>query len=358
MSRVSENLSGTSRKWTRHAAPPLRMAVMCSAALLAGCAGEGDAGAKARPDADTRQASPLAGLDRAERTVAEPRPGVAAAGADSRPPVAVGGELIPWSDLQPLMAEAAGGLVIEEVALGRALRREMGRKGLTLTTEEVQAERGLLAGSLTRGAGAKPEDVDRLVASVRRARGLGDTGFALRGARNAMLRRLVRDDVVVTDEIIDQNFAIMYGPKVKVRVIVTPTQSEARDAFVSIQGKAPDDARPAAGADVGPPQPPDPGLPARFGEVAARVSTDESASRGGMIEPFSPDDPAYPAAVRSAAAATAAGRLSDVFALGNGYGLLLVDEKMSGADVRLGDVIDAYDPALRWSWDQRAGKAP
>lgn len=333
-------------------------------ALLPAVTGGCGSSAKRTPNADggNRGSAPSLGAD----TTRDPD----RTQSDVRPPAVIDGQPVAWDELRAALGEAAGGLVLEEIVLERRLRRELMRAGLELEPDEIEAERQLLAHSLAE-AGADEDGASttqRLIDQLRRSRGFGETRFNALLRRNAMMRRLVRDEVQITPALIDQAYALRYGPKYRTRVIITPTEREAAGALTRLQAK-------------------EPGLAERFAEVAADASTDESSLRGGLIEPFSPADPTYPETMRRAAAGTDVGQVSDAFALENGYGLLLMVERIPASEVRLPDVatelerearlrqerllmdrlgnrlldeakVTAFDPSLRWSWETRRGVRP
>lgn len=259
---------------------------------LSGC------GSSARVSGDdSGQSNATRGLDRSERYVQNS--GARAPSAQASATVAmVDGMAVVWADLRAPLSEAAGGMVLEEVVLERLLERECARAGIVIDASDVAREQALLAETMA-GVVANEEERLALVAQVRRSRGLGEARFAALLRRNAMLRRLVRDDVRITPSAIEQSYLLRYGPTIRARIITTTTHESAADAAARVRAGEP------------------------FGEVAARVSTDESASRGGIIEPINPADPSYPEGLRLALERTRPGELSAIVALERGFALLL-----------------------------------
>lgn len=222
-----------------------------------------------------------------------------AAPADGeRPAAMLSGEPISWDELRPALAEAAGGRVLEEVALDRLLAKEAAASGLVIGEPEIEAERRLLAASL--GAeGRDPVREAELLERVRRARGLGDARFGALLKRNATLRALVAPTVQVTEESARQAYEMRYGERIRTRLITTATLQESQGALNRLRTGEP------------------------FGEVAAQVSTDVSAARGGMIEPVHPSDASYPAALRQALLDARDGELAGPVALEQSYAIAL-----------------------------------
>ena len=80
-----------------------------------------------------------------------------------------------------------------------------------------------------------PEQTQTMMTDLRKSRGLGPVRFADLLARNAKLRALVRPQVEVAAEEVDQSLAAEFGPKARVRILTAPTQrraAELREAVV------------------------------------------------------------------------------------------------------------------------------
>ncbi len=306
------------------------------------------------------------GLEASERYIADRDPAVrtprAAPGAQPTDRFAtVSGTDIPWAQAQPLLAEAAGGLILEEVALETLLIREMLTQRLTLTDAMIEREELLLRDSLA--TDTTPDQAQRLLDEIRRQRGLGPKRYQSLLRRTAMLRALVQDRVTIDEASIERAYRIRYEPSFRVRIITTDTVEQAERARARI----------AAGED--------------FSRVAAEVSTDPSAVRGGVVEPINPADPTYPDAIRRTLTTLSPGDLSNPIPLDiDGplqIALLVLDEVVPPARlatreqvrpelerlVRLREerlLMDALsqrlldqarvspiDPAATWSWESR-----
>jgi len=296
------------------------------------------------------------------------QPTQAAPGAPGSPPAIIGDRAVTWSELTPLLVEAAGGAVLEEVVLDRAIAAELERQRLKVRDEDIARERALLVESVATAAQAGPDEVEDLVARVRRQRGLGEARFNALLRRNAGLRRLVAGEVVITPEDVRQAYEIRHGERRRVRLIVTATDRKAAEALARV--------RPGPGRE-----------PEPFGEVAAELSVDPSALRGGVVEPISPLDPTYPAAVRQAIAGLAVGQVSDPIAIENGFVIARLEEVLPPtgrtydevaadieAEIRLvrervlmdrlaarllaASPVIVMDRSLDWSWQTRREAAP
>ncbi|MCA9292918.1 MAG: hypothetical protein KDA20_03800 [Phycisphaerales bacterium] len=227
---------------------------------------------------------------------------------DARAPATINGSPVAWAELAPLLAEAAGGEILREIALDRMLEDECAQRGLDpaqlADATAVSEERALLIETLLgAGVASDPDESERLLAQLRQARGLGDERFARLLRRSAILRALVRDEVVVTDEAVRTMYDLRYGPTRLVRIIVTPTLGEAQSALVRIE----------RGED--------------FSRLAMEVSIDASARAGGVIAPLHRADPAWPQALRAAAFDAELHEPVGPVAVETGYVVLLIDDE-------------------------------
>jgi parvulin-like peptidyl-prolyl isomerase len=237
-----------------------------------------------------------------------------------------------WEDLDRMMAEAAGGQVLQEVVLDRMLNRRTAQAGVKITEQDIAAERRALVEAIARSAGAAggENEAERLLENVRRNRGLGEVRFAHLLERNARLRKLIAP-VSVSDEEVRQAFDIRHGPRYRTRVIVAPTDRAAAQIRAEL------DAAPA-------------NLDERsmyFATVAAKKSTDPSAERGGMLEPISPADPAYPAGLRGAVEGMNVGDISPVLAVDKGYAIALLEEKIPAQEVAFAGAAEGIRAEVR-----------
>ncbi|MBX3406139.1 MAG: hypothetical protein KF869_05175 [Phycisphaeraceae bacterium] len=294
--------------------------------------------------------------------------------AQDRPAAVLDSRAIGWPEVAPLLAEAAGAQVLEEVLLSRVLDEEVRARGISVSAADMAAERTLLAETLADAAQVTADDAERLLAGVRISRGLGEKRFADLLKRNAQLRALVRmrsgpDAVAVTPEDIEQAMDIKHGPRIRARMILVRGEAQAKSAVDRL--------------DAGEP----------FAEVAMALSADPSRLRGGLLDPISTSDPSYPVAFRRVLDQTPAGRHSRAVMVpwdnAPGYVVVRVEERLPGVEVdrvavaprverevrmvreraamdRMArDLIDSgagrlsvLDASLEWSWRVRRAPAP
>jgi parvulin-like peptidyl-prolyl isomerase len=274
----------------------------------------------------------------------------------------IDGDLVARDDLYDLIAEAAGGQVLEEMILDRRLQAELSRRGQTISQADVDAETERLFFLIQGRVAADGDEAARVIEAARTARGLGPRRYRALLRRNAMLRRLVRDEVTIAEEDVQRLFEVRHGARVRARIIVVPTERDAA----------------AARAEIAPAD----DLSVAFARVAMDRSTDASASRGGMIEPFSTRDPAYPLPAREALRQVNPGELTPVIALDTGFAIFLLEDRLDGDDATLEEErtsitrelrlrtervlmqglalellgssrVTIIDDSLGWSWQQR-----
>lgn len=240
----------------------------------------------------------------------------------------INGQAVRWDELQPLLAEAAGGMVLEELALDRMLENRLQREDIIITNQDIEQERSLLLRQLH----DDPDKARRLLDQLRARRGFGHKRFQLLMERNAALRTLVQKnrDIEVTEHAVERLFDIQHGPKRQPRLIVVPTLGDARKAIERLESGQ------------------------RFGDVAVELSTDSSASRGGLLEPISRSDPAYPKALREALWRLEVGERSDPILLDNQYAVLKLVREVPGDGIELSSVRATLEKQVRLNQERLA----
>ena len=327
-------------------------------AALAGCASPGPA--------------PLRGGDRAEAFASEQdrrRPSTSTPTALDNPALVINGVVYGLDDIAPRLAESAGDTIVRELALEHALDLATRQRGITVTPEQIEAERRRLERAIAAAADIERQDqLQQVIQDARAARGLGPERFEALARRTATLRALVRDDVTISREALQLEYELTYGPRVQASVITTGNATEAQRVRDELSSQN------------------------TFARLAALRSTDPSAERGGVIEPVSPVDPAYPVAFRRALAEVLdtppaptlpeTDRVRGPIALETGDWLLLLPDavlypgeqppfdvvraeletslrerqerlRMTQLAQQLlgGTIIRVEHPALRWAWD-------
>jgi len=295
----------------------VRVAPAAGLLLLWGCASE---------------PRPLRGIEAAEESVG--RPGRPVVADRARPPAAIDGRAVTQDELFRLLSERAGAELLEEIALDRRLRELADRRGVRLTPDAVAMERDRLRDAVRTGAEVDDAEAERLVERLRVSRGLGPTRFAALLERNALLRALVADEVVVEDESVRRAFEVRYGDRVRARLFVTGSEAEAARVRRSVV---------EADRPLG-----------VFAEAAADRSTDRTASVGGRLGVVSPADVTLPRAIRQALQRTEPGAVSPVLALEGAFALIFIEARLGAEDIAFESVEAGLRNELRLAGERAA----
>lgn len=326
-------------------------------AALAGCAGP------------TRPAGPdMRGVERAEASVANAQAAISPTNRRGTPRVILMNEPVDSSALEARLSEAAGAVVLGEIALDKALARRMIEAGLSVEAAQLAAETTLLRQTIAAEARVSDADAGALVEDFRRARGLGPERFNDLLLRNARLRMLVRESIDISNTDIDRAVEVEFGPRCRIRIIVLRDQARALALRAELMGDA-------SGSS----------LRERFIDAASQLSIDPSASRGGLVASVSAADVSVPSTYRTALRTLEPGALSPVLATDNAYALILLesrtpgrtditDEERSRTEARLRLLrereamerlsrqlgaqmnLTIFDRSLQWAWEARPAR--
>ena len=274
----------------RATAGPTAAGLVLGLGLLPGCAG---------PTTTSQDRA----IDRAPMTTLSPSPKPAAYW--KRIGEAGRGNEVDRATISALLTEMAGRRALQEAVLDAELARLLVERDRELDESLVRAELTLLLEVMS----PDPVEAERLLGEIRLREGLGPVRFAALLRRNAALRTLVADRVEMREEALLATWDAMHGPTRLARVLVSPELAEAQSAARSIR----------EGAD--------------FAEVAARRSTDASASTGGLLEPVSRLDPSWPTAFRETLWSLRPGEVSAPVLVDGDYLLVKFIEEQPGDGV-------------------------
>lgn len=231
----------------------------------------------------------------------------------------IDGQTVSHAQLRPLLVEAVGGEVLAELVLDRKIDAALKQAGLAVGAGDMQAEKRKLMRRLS-------DDRDRatkMLAELRQRRGLGDRRFNMLLKRNAGLRKLVADEVQVTEAMVREQYLIAFGPRYSARMILCPNLVDANRALKRVR----------AGED--------------FIAVAIDMSTDRSKNQGGLLPDISQYDTTFPAAIRQTVAGLEnPGAISEPVALDGGFAILKLEGVIPGNEANWDQVKDAYTEAV------------
>ncbi len=263
------------------------------AGAMAGCADR-------QPTVGELRASDMKGLQDVRHSSDAAVPGDAAR---------IDGESVSWGELGSMLGEASGAMVLREIALDRAVKRECGLRGVVIDEKAINAEEARLLDSIERDTASPRVESGVMLESIRRTRGLGDVRYRRLLERNARLRALVGPSVQVADSEVEQAMQVRYGARYRVRAIVMATEREALQLKKELE-------KDGAALDVA------------FARAAALKSTDASAARGGLLEPISPADGSYPAAIRVLLPNLEPGKVSPVISVDRGFAMFMLETRI------------------------------
>ena len=221
--------------------------------------------------------------------------------------------------LEGTLMESAGPRALREVLVDAALQERLAGLSLSITDDDMLAERKVLLKALD-------EDENRalrLLETIRRREGLGPLRFSALLRRNAGLRKLVKDDVRPNEEAIRAAWDVRHGPRRTARVFVAATLEACSELIRRVD----------AGED--------------FGALAARQSTDASASAGGLIEPITRLDPSWPTSFRETLWTTPLLVVSDPVLVDANYVVILPLEETPGDGTPLDRVREECERRVR-----------
>lgn len=341
------------QKWPTRHSTRLAPAMILLASAIAGCSTDGPSTAPSTARTPGPQTPKVAMVvDASDATAA-----------------IASGQRIAWGPLRDRLAEASGGVVLEELALDAAIEDELARQGVAVTDAMVKAEDALLRRVIILDARMTADQAERAVIDLRRREGLGPKRYADLLRRNAKLRALARATaparLTVAEDEARAAAELATGPRARARIIVVDSDRAAANIREQIV------ARIAAGEQAS----------TAFANAAIVFSRDPSASRGGLMDGVSAADPIVPDGVRRALRQIKENTVSDVLPLETGAAIILVETRTPGGEPNRADIdaarervelrkerlvmdeianrllnearITIYDDALRWSWESR-----
>ena len=149
---------------------------------------------------------------------------------------------------------------------------------------------------------------------LRESRNLGDRRFGHLLWRNAALRVLVQDEVIVSDTVLQEFYNYRYGPRYEARLIVVSSLQEATEVIK----------RATSGES--------------YIDLAVHYSTDLSRAQGGLLDRISTADATWPLIIRQTVSRLREGQISQALVLDGGVGILKLQRIIPAADVSFDQV--------------------
>jgi len=208
------------------------------------------------------------------------------------------------------LIEAYGFEVLRELIGEELARQAAGRNGLHVTGEQIDREYDRMVRQICpekdlHGRALTDRQRRRILHEVLRRRGVSAGLFKLSARRNAYLRAVAETKVEISDQMLQEQYALRYGPRVQVRHIQVPDLKLAEEIISRLQ----------QGAD--------------FAELARRYSTNlHTAESGGLMPVFSRDDSSLPQLIREAAFSLEEGQVSSVLKVDGQYHILKLQRRI------------------------------
>jgi parvulin-like peptidyl-prolyl isomerase len=243
---------------------------------------------------------------------------------DARPAAMLDGRSITWGELRPILNDLAGAQALREYVLDQKISRAVQDAGITITADDLAAERKILLESLS----DDPNTAIRLLDELRARQNLGRARFEAQLRRNAGLRAMVKGEVKITDDAIRSMHDLVHGPRRQARLMLLPDLSTAQDAINLVNSGV------------------------SFADVAVEMSTDVSAARGGLLEPISLSNPNYPEALRQTIFSLNTGQMSGPVLVNDKYAVVLLTKRMAADGTTIDDARPALERLVRLSQER------
>jgi len=235
----------------------------------------------------------------------------------------VNGQPIYMDALYDLLVRSDGMANARQLIANELVRQEAQRRGVSVSDQEV-AEQSKRTLERMFPDIDDPRQLDRLLEQMLVSRGMCRKLWDLTMRRNALLRKLARRNIRVTDAQLRAEYEDTYGRKVQIRHIQTASAQEAQDVL----------ARLAAGED--------------FAELAKKVSKNASARNGGLLPPLGAKTAEVPPAMRKAALEmNKVGQVSGPIQVGASFHILKLEKIIPAENVDFEAVKDELAEKVR-----------
>jgi foldase protein PrsA len=234
----------------------------------------------------------------------------------------VDGRPIYMDQLYPILLRGFGLKIAIQLIANELVDQEAGRHGVTVTQADVEKEADE---ALKRIFGeVAPGQRERLLRQFMQQFRVTRDQWKLSMRRNAILSKLAQRQVVVTDEMLKEEFGRQYGRKVVVRHIQTASWTDAQEVLKRLE----------QGED--------------FAELARKVSVSPTAKDGGLLRPIGEKSTWVAPNMRKAAVQLRErGDRSGIVMVGSAFHVLQLDKVIDPQGVALDDVRDKLTVAVR-----------
>lgn len=226
-------------------------------------------------------------------------------------------------DLYELLISSQGAAVAQQLIASEVVRQAAEEKNISVTDEDIEKE---YIHTIIRIFGNNPIEFQReqILNEFLRRKAMSRALWNVMIQRNAILRKLVAEDVVVKDEDVQNEFANRYGRKAVVRFLQTTSLATAENCLQRIN----------SGID--------------FAAQAKKYSLHPSAGNGGLLEPITPNSSHVPPLIREIALGmTEPGEISGIIRIEATWYILRLEKIIEPQDVTLDDVRNKLTVVIR-----------
>lgn len=240
----------------------------------------------------------------------------------------INGRSLGRSEVVDLLMRSHGIEALQQLIVLELARQETRRLGISVSSGDVQLEYDQSLDKIGRqvadgGAVLTVEQKRAALDQLLEKRGFSFAEFMVGMERNAHLRKIALRDIHVDERLVREEFARMYGERVRVRHVQLADLREAEAAQKLLrEGVA-------------------------FEQVAIRMSRNpDTATIGGDMGTFSYGDAKVPAALREAAFALKPDEVSNPLRVDNAVHILKLVERVPPAGVSFDDVRSTVEASL------------
>lgn len=255
-------------------------------------------------------------------------PVAAAQSKDGDALVIVNDKAITRKEVVELLLESHGLEAMQQLIVLELARQETRRRGIKVAPADVQAEFQRSLNLLAPAAGGSDamteENKRKALEMMLEQKGVSFAEFMVGMERNAHLRKIVEQDVKVSDATLREEFARTYGEKVQIRHIQVAENRDLNEAVNMLNN----------GVD--------------FAAVAQRLSRNaETAARGGELPPFAFNDENIPPVLREAAFSLKPGEVSPPIRVEKWFHIVKLERRLPPENVRFEDVRGQVEVRMR-----------
>jgi len=210
----------------------------------------------------------------------------------------VNGRPLYMAQLYAALIRGQGLEMAQELVASEVAQQEAQKRGLSANEEDVQAEhKRMLADMFPQVTEA--EQRDRLLAQMLAEKGWSQVRWDIISRRNALLRKMAEPNAVVTEAMVQAEYADQFGRKVVVRDIQVESLDMAEKITRLLKMKA------------------------DFADLASRFSKNDAAKNGGLLDPMTRTGPSDTQIIRDVAfSLTEPGEVSQPVKVGYAFHLL------------------------------------